>query len=137
MSLVLGSSMTLAWIYVDEMNPAVQQVSNTVNESGAWVPSIWPLEIANSLQLSVRRGRVDKDFRDESLADLARLNIRVDPDTDRYAWADTLDLAEHFDLTCYDACYLELAQRLQMPLASLDRKLRLAAERLGLSLLGA
>lgn len=137
MSLVLDSSVTLAWIYVDEMSPAVQQVSNTVNESGAWVPSIWHLEIGNSLQLSMRKGRIDKNFRDESLADLARLNIRIDPETDRFAWTDTLDLAERFDLTCYDACYLELAQRLQMPLASLDRKLRFAAERLRVSLLGA
>ena len=45
-------------------------------------------------------------------------------------------LSERYRLTLYDAAYLELAQRLQLPLATLDQELRAAANALGIPLLG-
>lgn len=41
-----------------------------------------------------------------------------------------------YGLTSYDAVYLELALRRQLPLATLDRELRAAANSLGIELLG-
>ena len=41
-----------------------------------------------------------------------------------------MDLARDHRLSVYDAAYLELAKRLKVPLATLDRKLRGAAEKL-------
>jgi hypothetical protein len=35
----------------------------TLGEEGAVVPALWRLEIANSLTVAVRRGRVDANFR--------------------------------------------------------------------------
>jgi predicted nucleic acid-binding protein len=137
MSLVLDSSVALSWIYIDERTPAALDVSRNAGQSGAWVPTIWHLEIANSLQMSVRRRRVDAAFQDQSLADLTRLNISVDRETHTAAWTATLALADRFRLTMYDACYLELAQRRGLPLATLDHDLRAAAKALGLELLGA
>jgi hypothetical protein len=69
-------------------------------------------------------------------AQLARLPITVDPDTDQYAWTTTLQLADRFGLTPYDAAYLELAQRRTLPLATLDEPLRAAAPAVGVQLLG-
>lgn len=136
MSLVLDSSVTLAWLYSDELAPATQQVFNRVTAAGAWVPSLWRLEVANSLQTGVRRGRISAEFRDAALIDLALLNIVSDPDTDTFAWSATLRLAERCGLTLYDAAYLELAQRLNLPLATLDQELRTAGSTLGIALLG-
>ncbi len=136
MSLVLDSSVTLAWLYSEELTPAIEQVFDGVIADRAWVPSLWRLEVANSLQMSVRRGRVNTEFRDASLADLALLAIAVDPETDTFAWSATLRLAERFQLTLYDAAYLELAQRLALPLATLDQELRTASTALGVPLLG-
>lgn len=90
---------------------------------------MWWLEVANILELGVRRGRHDAVFRDATLADLAQLPIRVDPDTDRQARGATLQLADRHHLTVYDAAYLELAQRRALPLATLDNELRAAAAR--------
>jgi len=70
-----------------------------------------------------------------SLADLAVLRIAVDPETDRHAWTTTLQLAERFELTLYDAAYLELAQRRALPLASIDGALCSAARALGVPLI--
>lgn len=100
---------------------------NRIVQSRAWVPSLWPLEVANSLQMAVRRHRIDTAFRDASLANLALLNIQMDPDTANFAWNDTLRLAGQHDLTLYDATYLELALRLSLPLATRDSALRKAA----------
>jgi predicted nucleic acid-binding protein len=136
MSFVLDSSVALGWVYIDERTPAALALFDRVVQTGAWVPSIWHLEIANSLQLSVTRGRVDATFRDQSLADLVQLNIAIDRETHVFAWTATLALADRFRLTLYDACYLELAQRRELPLATLDRELRAAGRTLGLELLG-
>ena len=137
MSFVLDSSVALDWVYLDERTPAALDLSERAARSGAWVPTIWHLEIANSLQFSVQRGRIDASFRDLSLADLARLRIFVDAETHTFAWTTALALAERFRLTLYDACYLELAQRRALPLATLDNDMRQAGRALGLEVLGA
>lgn len=127
MSLVLDCSTTLAWVYADETTAAVRQVFDLVSRGGAWAPALWRLEVANVLEMSTRRVRHAADFRDATLADLAQLPIQVDSETDSNAWGSTLQLAERHALTLYDAAYLELALRRNLPLATLDRDLRRAA----------
>ena len=105
-------------------------------DRGAWVPAFWRLEVANVLEMNVRRGRHPAAFRDAALADLAALPIAVDAETDRQAWGATLRLAARHRLTLYDAAYLELAQRRGLPLATLDRELRVAGTAEGVILLG-
>lgn len=136
MSLVLDSSVTLAWLFSDEGGAAVDEVFAQVVAGKAWVPTLWRLEVANSLTTALRRQRITAEFRDQSLADLALLNIVADPDTDALAWSATLRLADHHRLTLYDAAYLELALRLNLPLATLDQDLRRAAQVQGVLLLG-
>lgn len=136
MSLVLDSSATLAWIYDEETTAAIREVFDRVAEHGAMVPSLWRLEVANSLTVAARRGRVDAAFRHAALADLALLDIATDPHTDSAAWAETLHLADCYQLTVYDAAYLELAQRRALPLATLDRDLQAAAQAAGTPVLG-
>jgi predicted nucleic acid-binding protein len=60
----------------------------------------------------------------------------MDQPADSSAWSETLNLADRFRLTGYDAAYLELAQRRGLPLATLDDELGTAAAALGLRLLG-
>jgi len=128
MSLVLDSSATLAWVYADEIAQPIRRVIDLVGEHGAWVPGLWKLEVANILEMGIRRGRHHAAFRNATLADLALLPISVDAETDRQAWGATLQLPERHRLTLYDAAYLELALRRGLPLASLDAELRRAAQ---------
>ena len=137
MSLVVDSSATLAWIYMDETTAPIREVFDRVVEEGAVVPSLWRLEVANGLTVAVRRRRIDPEFRQAALADLALWDITVDQHTDARAWGETLRLADRFRLTLYDATYLELAQRRSLPLATLDNDLRTAARASGVDLLGA
>ncbi len=137
MSLVLDSSVALAWVYADETTDTLLRLFDDVRLHGAWVPGLWRWEIANVLQMNVRRGRHDEDFRDGALASLAVLPVKVDAEADRQAWSAALSLAEHHGLTVYDAAYLEIASRRKIPLATLDRQLREAATSDGIHLLGA
>ena len=136
MSVVLDSSVTLAWIYSDETTHAVRRLFEAVAEEGAFVPALWRLEVANSVTVAVRRGRINADFRRASLADLAFLDITSDQYTDFHTWGETLSLADRFGLTVYDAAYLELAMRRGVPLATFDEELRSAAIALGLRVRG-
>lgn len=137
MSLVIDASLTMTWYFEDEATPAADELLNTVAQSGAVVPPLWRLEVANAFQSGIRRKRLDAAYRDASLADLGRLPITVDGETDAHIWTTTLRLSDRYALTIYDACYLELAQRLNLPLATLDQELRAAGHALGLPLLGA
>ena len=136
MSLVLDSSVTLARVFPDEWTPAVLQVFDDHVVHGAWVPDIWKIELANVLLFSVKKGRMTKDRRDEALSDLQFLPISIDTETGKRAWKETIALADRHQLTVYDATYLELAMRLSLPLATLDRDLRNAAQAEGVALLG-
>jgi predicted nucleic acid-binding protein len=135
-SLVIDSSMTLAWYFEDERTEASIAVLNQVADTGAAVPALWRLEVLSGLQVAVRRGRITAAYRDASLADLQSLVIAIDPDTNRQAWSATLRLCERFGLTPYDAAYLELALRRQLPLATLDGDLVRAAQAENVPLIG-
>jgi predicted nucleic acid-binding protein len=134
MSLVLDSSVTLAWIYPDETMDAIRQVFEDIADAGAVVPALWRLEVANSLTVAPRRGRIAEALQAAALADLAFLDITVDAATDAHAWGGTLHLADCLGLTLYDAAYLELAQRRALRLATLDTALMAAAQALGVEL---
>jgi predicted nucleic acid-binding protein len=134
-SLAVDSSAVLAWVHGDERTPEIEAVFDRVVEEGAIVPNLWHLEVANSLTVAVRRKRVSQDFRDDVLKDLQELNISVDSDTAANAWSATVRLADLYGLTVYDAAYLELAQRLRLPLATLDQDLAKAARAAGVEVL--
>lgn len=130
-TLIVDASIVLAWYLVDEVTPQTDAVFEQVARHGGHVPSLWKLEVANSFRTAVRRQRMTKQYRDQSLADLTKLQLTIDTHTDQHAWSATLALSDQYDLTTYDAAYLELAVRKSLPLATLDNKLAQAARSAG------
>jgi predicted nucleic acid-binding protein len=135
-ALVVDSSAAMAWFMPDEITPESETLRRRVTDEGAAVPVLWRLEIGNTFLLAVRHRRISLDQRIGALEQLATLPISIDDETLTHAWGDTLAIAERFRLTLYEACYLELALRRGLPLASLDRDLRKAAVPLNIELLG-
>jgi len=135
-SFVLDNSVAIAWCFEDEQTPAVLALLQRTTELGAFAPALWPLEAMNALLVAERRGRLPRDRRRRLCGFLKALPVALDTDTATQAWTATAGLAERFGLSAYDAAYLELAERLGLPLASLDGDLRRAADTLGLPLLG-
>ena len=136
MRFVLDSSVTVAWLYREEKSHIADEIFASLIHTGAWVPDLWHLEVANVLQMGIRRQRHAADFRDRMFSDLSNLPIHVDPETHRQAWGATAQLAEKHDLTLYDSAYLELALRRGLALATFDEELREAAAGEGVALLG-
>ena len=116
--------------------PPALVLLEAVVEAGAVAPSLWPLEVLNALIMAERRKRVDAAQRQRLSGFLRDLPIALDDETAAQAWSATIQLAERHRLTVYDAAYLELAQRRDLPLASLDQELRAAAEAAGVALVG-
>jgi len=136
LSFVLDNSVALAWCFEDEQTPPIMALLDRVTETGASAPLLWPLEALNGLFVAERRRRLDSSKRMKFATFLHDLPITLDTITAEQAWGATAHLAERFRLTTYDAAYLELAQRRNLPIASLDRELRAAASVLGIELLG-
>ena len=135
MSFVLDCSVTMAWCFEDERTSATDALLARVVDAGAIAPFLWPLEVTNVLLTAVRRKRIPPDAVKQVAQRIAALPVVIDKDGAEMVWGNTLQLAERYALTSYDACYLELAQRKALPLATLDTALRKAATAAGVTLL--
>ena len=136
MSFVLDNSIALAWCFEDEQAQPVMNLLDRVTETGAFAPSLWPLEALNGLLVAERKRRIQAGLRQRYAEFLHDLPIKVDTETAEKAWTATIELAERLRLSVYDAAYLELALRRKLPLATLDRDLAKAAKALGTTVLG-
>jgi predicted nucleic acid-binding protein len=132
-ALVLDSSIALCWCFEDEATQATRDLLEHLRTDTAAVPNLWHVEITNVLALAERRRRITAAATAQFIALLDELEIDVDEETWTRAFTRVLDLARAQRLTAYEAAYLELAMRLGVPLASKDRDLCDAAERVGVT----
>lgn len=96
-------------------------------------PGLIAWEVANVLQMKVRRGQLTRADRGRMLARLEELPVSLHPaPTTPELWA-TAELCDAHGLTAYDAAYLLLALQLGVPLATLDAQLTRAARAEGLT----
>jgi predicted nucleic acid-binding protein len=130
---VLDCSVTMSWCFQDEARPETDALLERLRDDGAIVPQLWFWEVANVLNMAVRRKRINAAGASAQLGVLATLPIAPDPDGVAQAWRETLRLAQAEGLTVYDASYLELAMRIGADLATTDADLRAAAVRLGVT----
>jgi len=131
---VLDCSVTMAWCFDDEATPYTDGVRDSLAELRAVVPSLWPLEVANAAVVGERRKRLDEARSRRFIVLLEALPIVVDDETAARAFRDVIHLARAYQLSAYDAAYLELAVRRGLPLACLDGKLKAAAASAGVAL---
>ena len=132
-AIVIDNSVYLAWCLGDEDNPTAARAMQRVIEEGGVAPRIWWYELRNALLMNERRGRISPQQVMDTLADSLALGIAID---DEHDGSLLLDLARRHTLTIYDAAYLEVAVRRSLPLATLDQRLRTAAESVGISATG-
>ncbi|MBF8258810.1 MAG: PilT protein domain protein [Actinobacteria bacterium] len=130
---VLDCSVAMAWCFEDETNPYTEAVLQDLADTGAVVPSIWPLETVNVLLVAERRKRISKAQSRRFVELLQALPIAVDDVSAARVWDGVLSLAREQQLSAYDAAYLELAMREGLPIATLDAALRKAAKRCGVA----
>ena len=129
---VVDASMAFAWVLPNQASPEAEALLERIEAgAGAVVPTLWFLEVANGLLVAQRRKRITAPERMLALRRLSALALTVDEDDARDVFGRTSTLAEQHGLSVYDATYLELALRRNLPLGTRDRALRSAAERSG------
>lgn len=133
--IVLDGSFFLSHIFEDENDPLVTKAFEAIRsgEEEGIAPSIFFYEIHNSLLTGLRRRRIAKS----QLAGYVNLFALAPVTIFESGSADSiLKLGTEHDLSFYDAAYLEMAKLRNAPLATLDGKLRYAAEKEGLAYSG-
>ncbi len=128
MNFVLDASVALAWAFEDEGEDYAQAVLYALGQKEAVTCCLWPLEVANGLATAERRGRITAGDAGRFARLVLALPIVMEPLDRRRVLEVTRPLARRTGLSVYDAHYLELAARLGVPLATLDRDLVAAAE---------
>jgi predicted nucleic acid-binding protein len=123
----LDASLALQWFLEDETDRTYGlRILESLSEKRALVPTLWFYEVGNALLMAQRRKRVSLDAMDGFLTRLIALPI----DEAQQSPEDVLRLpalANMHGLTVYDAAYLALSLRLDLPLATSDTALHRAA----------
>ncbi len=138
MEWVLDASVAVAWAVPDETSKAAERFfGGLAEEDIVWVPALWWYEVSNALTMAQRRGRV-VESQLTRFAELFRmLPVQTDTQLDAAAFWRFLTIAKTYELSAYDAAYLELAERRGIGLATLDQQLASAARRAGVRIASA
>lgn len=132
---VADASVAVGWVHPAQATPETAAMLDSIAEGAILeVPALWPLEVANALTVLVRRRKLSEKERQTALGWLRVLPLRIDHEMSSLAFSRLSDLASAYDLSVYDAAYLELAERRNLLLACNDEPLRKAAARRGVSL---
>lgn len=133
---VLDASLALAWFVDRFIDPyAVGIRERLLRHERAVVPAFWRIELANGFVMAERRGTLPPAEIAEALVRVeALIDQAVDFSVEEFSVRRLLSTSRQFRLTAYDAEYLETARAEQLPLATLDRKLRDAAVEAGVDL---
>jgi predicted nucleic acid-binding protein len=132
---VVDASVAIAWVHPAQATAQTKAMLDAVAEGATLVvPALWPLEVANALLVLARRRKLRHSERETAIGWLRGLPIQTDHEMAALAFARLSELAGTYELSVYDAAYLELAQRRQLALACKDGPLRKAAERARLTL---
>ncbi|MBZ0257645.1 type II toxin-antitoxin system VapC family toxin [bacterium] len=124
--IVIDSSFFLSNLFVDETHSLVKSVFELIHHSQLVVlaPPLFFYEVHNSLIMAIRRKRIEQDLLPMylELISLAPINLE-----NKGLPSSITILAISHNLSFYDASYLELSKRKNIPLATLDKRLHAAA----------
>jgi predicted nucleic acid-binding protein len=133
---VLDASVALAWFVDRSIDPYAVDIRERLRGGDrALVPALWRVEVVNGFVMAERRGILISAEIATAVAKLEALQGQsIDSAEGGFSLSRLLGTARKFRLTAYDAEYLETARNEELPLATLDRKLKAAAVQAGIEL---
>ena len=132
MDYVFDSSFIGAIIIPDEKNPRVDKARAAIGEEEEiFIPNLLWYEITNVFKNLIRRKRFRSDEVMQLFPKLAAIRMKSDYATGTDYSRKILQLCNDYNLSSYDAAYLELAERKNAVLCTLDDNLRAAAKKYG------
>jgi predicted nucleic acid-binding protein len=133
---VVDASVALAWCFPDEASNYADRVLVALEGHAILVPAVWGLEIANAVLTGERSRRLRQPEIRRFTTLLDSLSLVQDVQSVGEHVSNVLPLARQYNLSAYDAAYLELSIRHGTPLATLDGKLQKAAQKAGIVIFG-
>jgi predicted nucleic acid-binding protein len=132
---VLDNTVTMTWCFAEEATEYTRALLSRLSNltDSAVVPVLWLYEVVNVVELAFRKGRITSEKAAAFLESLADLPIEVENPSRTQVFVAARALAAQHQLTSYDAAYLELCIRHNLPMASLDGKLSRAAVAAGVN----
>ena len=133
---VFDASFVGAIIIPDEKNPRVDNIRANIGEhEEIFVPQLLWYETASIFKNLIRRKRYSLDEVLQFFPLLAAIRLTCDFETGPAYSQKLLRLCSDYNLSSYDAAYLELAERKKAALCTLDEELRAAAKKYGVAVL--
>jgi predicted nucleic acid-binding protein len=132
---VIDNSVVMSWCFKDETSKYTDAMLDYLEQSTAYVPAIWPLEVSNVLLVAERRKRLSQSDSSRFISLLHELPIIVEQESPERMLSEVLALAREYKLSSYDASYLDLAMRKGLPIATTDKNIISAAKRSSVSIL--
>ena len=134
---VLDASVALGWFVDRPVPPYAEHVKQELlHGAHAVVPVLWHVEMANGLMVAERRRVLTASDTADGLTDLEMLLAQVIETSSRLTtMRQLLSTARTYQLSAYDALYLDTARAEELSLATLDHALRVAAAQAGIELL--
>lgn len=132
--IVLDASVALSWIYKrekSEENQIAKCVLEKIETCEVIVPALFHFEVTNSLLVNERRKLITEAEAIEFFSLISDLPLTTDSATPASLRNLIHLLGREYDLTAYDACYLELSLRTNSTLATFDVKLASAMRKAG------
>ncbi len=132
MAFVADASVTAAWFIESQANAYTDRLLDRLADERVYVPGVWPAEFTNIFLVLERR----RKLRAEQVQAILRLAslYPITIDFESVPLAELCRLSRQYGLTAYDAMYLELAIRMELPLCARDGALVQAVRKAGLSL---
>lgn len=125
MPFVIDASASVGWCIANQATDYSEAVIAALGIGCAFAPPLWRLEMVNALRTACRRKVLDSRGAQQFIATMEDLPINIDNTPQQSS--ELFSLALRHDLSAYDAAYLDLALRLQLPLATRDEALIEAA----------
>lgn len=134
MSFVLDNSVVCGWFLENQATDYSESILERLRDDRAAVPALWELEFTNVLRTACLRQRLTAEAAQRVVGQI--ISLPIDVDRQPVLASEILGLALRFGLSSYDAAYLELALRMQCPIATGDGPLRAAALAAGVGIAG-
>ena len=126
----------MRWCFENTSTPYSEEVlEHLLLGHQAQVPVLWLYEVVAVLAKAQRTDSITAEKAHGFVEDIRSLDIAIDEESFGHIFGDVHRLAVDYRLSGYDAAYLELAIRKDLPLATLDEDLEKAARAAGVELL--
>jgi predicted nucleic acid-binding protein len=120
---VVDASVGIKKFIIEPLTPKVDQLFAHLDDPNVrlYIPDLFYVECTNILWKYIRSGLYDSAEAQANLADLKLLRFTPTPTADLIREALSLSIAH--GISAYDACYVALSQRNNVPLLTQDQRL--------------